>query len=164
MQNKKIGAVLIVLSVILGGYLLTSIAGTNAEYTKMCAPNQQCAQIGTSLGWSHFAVGIIFSILSLGFYLVFFSRTDDLLLKNLEHDVLAREDEQKVKLMTKALDENERRIFSVVRDQPGITQNMVTFKTHLSKAKVSQVLSDFEKKQLVYRKPQGKTYSVYLAE
>ncbi len=164
MQNKKIGAVLIVLSIILGGYLLTSIARTNSEYNQMCAPNQQCVKIGSSLGWSHFAVGIIFSILSLGFYLIFFSRTDDLLIRNLEHDVLANEEEQKVKLMTKALDENERKIFTVVKDQPGITQNMVTFKTNLSKAKVSQVLSDFEKKQLIYRKPKGKTYSVYLAE
>ena len=51
-----------------------------------------------------------------------------------------------------------------VKDQEGITQSTLKFRTDLSKSKVSQILTDFEKKHLIKREIQGKTYSVYLAK
>ncbi|MEK6904130.1 MAG: winged helix-turn-helix transcriptional regulator [Nanoarchaeota archaeon] len=164
MNNKKIGGLLVVFSLVLGGFLFTQISGTTSRYTEMCTPNQQCVQLGSALNWSHFAVGIIFSILSLGAYMIFFGRTEDILIERFEKDTLAKKEEEKFGLISKALDENEIKIIRTIRENPGITQNTLKIKTDLSKAKVSHVLSDFERKKLVYRQPKGKTYSVFLAE
>ena len=75
-----------------------------------------------------------------------------------------KKEEEKFGLISKALDENEIKIIRTIRENPGITQNTLKIKTDLSKAKVSHVLSDFERKKLVYRQPKGKTYTVFLAE
>lgn len=164
MKNKKIGGLLIIFSMLLGGFFLTQISQTTSRYTEMCTPNQQCAQIGSTLNWSHFAVGIIFSILSLGIYMIFFGRTEDILIEKMEKDTIAKKEEEKIALISRALNKNEANIIRTIKDNPGITQNTLTIKTSLSKAKISQVLSDFEKKKLVYRQPKGKTYSIFLAE
>ena len=58
----------------------------------------------------------------------------------------------------------EKKIINVVRNEPGITQNTLTLRVNLSKAKVSQVLSELEKKNLVKRIPKKKTLSIYLRE
>ena len=47
-------------------------------------------------------------------------------------------------------------------EQEGILQNALRIKTALSKATVSQILADFEKKNIIAKEPKGKTYAVYL--
>ncbi|QQG39278.1 MAG: winged helix-turn-helix transcriptional regulator [Candidatus Woesearchaeota archaeon] len=64
--------------------------------------------------------------------------------------------------MLKFLDENERKVLKVIKDEEGISQSSLRFRTNLSKATVSQILSSFEKKGIVKREVEGKTYSVYL--
>ena len=53
---------------------------------------------------------------------------------------------------------------SAVKEQDGITQTTLRFRTDLSKAKISQILTDFEKKNLIKREEKGKTYAVYLTQ
>ena len=62
------------------------------------------------------------------------------------------------------MDDNERKVLKAIKEQEGITQSTLKFRTDLSKAKVSQILTDFEKKHLIKRESKGKTYSVYLTE
>ena len=63
-----------------------------------------------------------------------------------------------------AMDENEIKVLKAIKEQEGITQSTLKFRTDLSKAKVSQILTHFEKKHLVKRELKGKTYAVYLME
>jgi uncharacterized membrane protein len=57
-----------------------------------------------------------------------------------------------------------KKVIKAIKDKDGITQSTLRYRTDLSKAKISQILTDFEKKHLVKREEKGKTYSVYLAE
>ena len=73
-------------------------------------------------------------------------------------------EEDKFELMLKAMDDNEKKVLKAIKEQSGITQSTLKYRTDLSKAKVSQILTDFEKKHLIKREEKGKTYAVYLAE
>ena len=70
----------------------------------------------------------------------------------------------KFSLLLRPLDESERKVLVAIKEQEGITQSTLRYRADLSKAKVSQILTDFEKKQLIERKEKGKTYSVFLTE
>jgi DNA-binding transcriptional ArsR family regulator len=60
-----------------------------------------------------------------------------------------------------ALPEDERRILEPVLDSPGITQIELRDRASFSKAKISQTVSELEKRGLLYRERQGRTYRVY---
>ena len=62
------------------------------------------------------------------------------------------------------LPEDERRILGPVFDSPGLTQIELRDRADFSKSKVSQTVSDLEKRGLLYREPQGRTYRIYPAD
>ncbi len=59
------------------------------------------------------------------------------------------------------LPDDERRVLEPVLDAPGITQIELRDRSEFSKSKVSQTVSALEKRGLLYREPQGRTYRVY---
>lgn len=63
--------------------------------------------------------------------------------------------------LLEVLPEDERRILEPVVDSPGITQIELRDRADFSKSKVSQTVSDLERRGLLYREPQGRTYRVY---
>ncbi len=65
-------------------------------------------------------------------------------------------------VMISALNTDEQTTLKVIKAQPGIPQNTLRLKTDFSKAKLSMMLKDLEKRGLVKKEPEGKTYRVYL--
>ncbi|NHX37782.1 MULTISPECIES: helix-turn-helix transcriptional regulator [Halolamina] len=59
------------------------------------------------------------------------------------------------------LPDDERRILEPVITSPGITQIELRDRSDFSKSKVSQTVSALEKRGLLYREPQGRTYRIY---
>ncbi|MFB6133313.1 MAG: helix-turn-helix transcriptional regulator [Halanaeroarchaeum sp.] len=59
------------------------------------------------------------------------------------------------------LPEDERRILEPIVQSPGLTQIELRDRADFSKSKVSQTVSDLEKRGLVSRERQGRTYRVY---
>lgn len=55
----------------------------------------------------------------------------------------------------------ERRLLAPVIDSPGLTQIELRDRSEFSKSTVSQVVTDLEKRGLLYRERQGRTYRVY---
>lgn len=62
------------------------------------------------------------------------------------------------------LPEDERKVLQPVIDSPGITQVALRDRASFSKSKVSQTVSDLEKRGLLYREKQGRTYRVFPTE
>ncbi|MCD2203966.1 helix-turn-helix transcriptional regulator [Halobacterium sp. KA-6] len=59
------------------------------------------------------------------------------------------------------LPEDERRILKPILSSPGITQIELRDRSDFSKSKVSQTVSALEKRGLLYRERQGRTYRIY---
>jgi len=163
MNNKRLGLIILSISIVLAFIIINIIGKYNqAVIQEDCYPTNNCKQIESSLTITHFAFGAIGFIMALGFYLVFFSKGEELLLNKLEEDKKLMFKENKFNILLKALDLYEQTVLKAVKEQEGITQNTLRLKTDLSKAKVSYVLQDLEKKGLVKRVEKGKTYAVYL--
>ena len=62
------------------------------------------------------------------------------------------------------LPEDERRVLEPVVESPGLTQIAIRDRADFSKSKVSQTVTDLEKRGLLYRERQGRTYRVYPAD
>jgi uncharacterized membrane protein len=70
-------------------------------------------------------------------------------------------EEQPAKRVLDLLPEDERRILEPVLTSPGITQIELRDRSDFSKSKVSQTVSGLEKRGLLYRERQGRTYRIY---
>ncbi len=165
MENKKLGFVILSIS-ILATILAFGFMGVIGRQTTalQCYPTNECQRVESLLGLSHIAVGLISFIGALGIYLLFFSTSEEAILKRLEEEKDRKVELDKFELVLKSMDENEKKVIKAIKEQEGITQSTLKYRTDLSKAKVSQILTDFEKKQLVKRELKGKTYAVYLTE
>ena len=165
MENKKLGFVILSLSVAASVLAFGFIGVLGRQTTALqCYPTNECQRVESLIGLSHLAVGLISFIGALGIYLLFFSTSEAAILRRLEEEKNMKIGQGKFELVLKAMDDNEKKVIKAIKEQSGITQSTLKYRTDLSKAKVSQILTDFERKNLVKRELKGKTYAVYLAE
>ena len=165
MENKKLGFVILSISAI-ASIVAFGFMGVLGRQTAalQCYPTNECQRVESLVGLSHIAVGLISFIGALGIYLLFFSTSEEAILKRLEEEKSMKIEQDKFELILKAMDDNEKKVLKAIKEQEGITQSTLKYRTDLSKAKVSQILTGFEKKHLIKREEKGKTYAVYLAE
>ncbi|MEK6876457.1 MAG: MarR family transcriptional regulator [Nanoarchaeota archaeon] len=170
METKKLGFLIVGMSIVLGFIMFSYMNQLGLQGQQLrCNPTQECQQVNSLLGTSHIAVGFLSFIFALGFYLLFFDRSaqevlqeDGAVQKNIEENAQIKS--SKFDLLLRPLDDNERRVLIAIKEQNGITQATLRYRANLSKAKISQVLTDFEKKNLISKKAKGKTYQVFLTE
>ncbi|MEX0920107.1 MAG: winged helix-turn-helix transcriptional regulator [Candidatus Pacearchaeota archaeon] len=164
MENKKLGILLIIISLVVGALLFQYNSQLTERADELgCYPvAEDCIPIERSLSTSHLAIGIFAFILALGFYLLFFNQTEQAILKRLEEEKDEKIKDKKFKYISMALDPYEKKVIKTVKEQEGITQNVLRIKTNMSKSKLSYVLQELEKKNLVKREKKGKTLQVYL--
>lgn len=62
------------------------------------------------------------------------------------------------------LPDDERRVLEPVIEEPGLTQIALRDRADFSKSKISQTVSELEKRGLLYREKQGRTFRVYPAD
>ena len=171
METKKLGFLIMGMSIVLGFAIFSYMGQLNSQGQQLnCNPTNQCQQVSSLLGVSHIAVGFLSFIFALGFYLLFFNKSEvdmskyDDALEKIQEEKVQKTTEDNFNLLLRPLDENERKVLTSVKEQEGVTQSTLKYRTNLSKAKVSQILTDFEKKNLVARKAEGKTYEVFLTD
>ncbi|MBL7055981.1 MarR family transcriptional regulator [Candidatus Woesearchaeota archaeon] len=193
METKKLGFLIMGMTIALGAMMFGYVNNLDTQGQSLnCNPTQECQQINSSLGISHMAIGILAFIFSLGFYLLFFNKNEKEILEkygignfntqqnnNLEttnnqnsinnninpnNGNNLNANDEKFSLLLRPLDDNERKVLTAIKEQEGITQSTLRYRADLSKSKVSQILTDFEKKRLIERKAKGKTYSVFLTD
>lgn len=71
---------------------------------------------------------------------------------------------EKIEVAEKLLDEDEKKIFSIVVENEGITQDSLHFRTGFSHSKITMVIKKLEEKDLIYRERFGKTYRIYVSD
>lgn len=163
MENKKLGILLIILSI----FILILFISYTSQMSKQsieigCFPNQNCKTIEKMLSLSHISMGIFSFLFALGFYLLFFNKTEKAIFEKLEKEKELKVEDIKFRILMKALDPFEQRVIEAVREQEGITQNTLKLRANMSKSKLSFVLKELERRELIKRVEKGKTFSVYL--
>lgn len=165
MNNKKVGVFILVITFVLLAIFVLIIQSLNQEIKALgCFENAGCRTIETSLGVVHFAFGAFGFLFALAFYLLVFSKGEEAIMQRLEKDTERKLGEEKYSILSKGLNEFEKKVIAVVRQEEGITQNMLRLRVDMSKAKLSQVLQELEKKGLVKREPKDKTLQIFLKE
>ena len=163
MENKKLGILLVIIALIVGGLTVyyTGLLSKQAQALG-CFPNSECFAIEKGLSISHLAIGIFSFILALGFYLLFFNKTEKAILEKLEKEKEEKIEDGKFEMLMKALDPYEQRVLKAVKEQDGITQNTLRLRIDMSKAKLSYVLQELEKRGIIKRVEKSKTLAIHL--
>src|SRR3989344_9190038 len=149
-NNKKLGVVLIVLSLITGGIFVYYISNLTQKSQELgCFDNIECSTIERGLSISHIAVGIFSFILALGFYLIFFTR--ERIIEQKEYDL-------------SKLTSEEKHVFLFIKENKdkGVYQSNVVEQFNFPKSKVSRILDKLEAKQIIERKRRGMTNIIFL--
>ena len=140
----------------------------------MISSGGQCVQNGVCIHEQSnlpLYLGITLSTLlfALGVYLFIASKhqqqstkAQQEMLKLLHQSKKKHTEDERFSLISKALDEDEKKVMNAVREQDGIEQSTLRIRTDLSKTKLSVVLSDLEKKNLVKKVPEGKKNRIYI--
>ncbi|MDO8740743.1 MAG: hypothetical protein Q7J54_04210 [Candidatus Woesearchaeota archaeon] len=71
-------------------------------------------------------------------------------------------EDKEYKILRKALSDDKKKIFDEIKKAGEITQDSLRFRLNWSKSKVSTILTDLDKMNLIQRERVGKTYKVYL--
>lgn len=163
MNNQKLGILLIAISLI----LLTTFSYYNTSLTRQsrelgCFSLENCTGIENVLSLSHVLIGIFSFLLALGFYLLFFDKTEKAILERLEREKETRIEGMKFDILLKALDPFEQSVVKLIKGQEGITQNTLRLRADMSKAKLSYVLQELERRGIIKRVQKGKTLSIHL--
>lgn len=163
MNNKKLGTMLLIISLLLFFIFLSYNYKLGSQSkAKDCNPTKECTKISALISLTNIFIGIIFSLVSLGFYILFFNKDEELLLKKIGEGRKEITKEQKFDIMLNALSPQERQIIQIIREEEGITQVMLRIRSDFSKTKLSFVLADLEKKELIKKEIYGKTNKIYL--
>ena len=126
-----------------------------------CFNAKDCGPVQATLSWVHVGFGLFGFLFALGFYLIFFSQGEQAVIQHLHKEQEKQSQKEKFALLLRGLDEFEQNVLTQVCQQEGITQNTLRLRVNMSKAKLSQVLTNLEKKKLVKREAQKKTRAVY---
>ena len=60
------------------------------------------------------------------------------------------------------LDEDEKKVMQAVKEQDGISQSTLRYRTDLSKTKLSMVLKELEEKNLIAKVKKGKINNIFM--
>jgi uncharacterized membrane protein len=67
-------------------------------------------------------------------------------------------------VLKRALNEDEKALIEMISETEGVTQDSIRFKTGFSKSKVSTLLSEMEKKDIIIREKLGRTYKLFISD
>ena len=78
--------------------------------------------------------------------------------------VVQKEDLQELSIIKRVLSSDEKKLIGIVEEAGQITQDSLTFRLEWSRAKVSIMVTNLERLNILQRKREGKTYTVFLSK
>jgi len=164
MENRKLGSLFILMSIVF--LLLIFYFNFNLQEQSNeagCSPTSaECIKVKNSISITNLAFGFFGFMFGLGFYILFFNKTEKAILKKLEDEKNNKIKDEKFNIILKALDSYEQKVMKEIKEQDGITQNTLKIRANMSKAKLSYVLQELEKRNLIKRVKKGKTLEIFL--
>lgn len=166
MDHKKLGIIIIALSILVGIIIIlfnNQISKINEEFCacNTCKTGDLCHD-GKFPYLFTGGLAVIFAIVSLGFYLIFFEKSQQIILNKLEKDNVKLSQDEKFNFLLLGLDADEKTVLSAIKEQDGITQQTLRIRTNLHKSKLSLIVSSLEEKKLIKKEQKGKTNQLFL--
>lgn len=175
MEHKKLGIMLLAISLIFAAAIIIfKIQINNLTNEVMIATGGTCIENGKCLHEQSdlpMYIGTIITALTmaLGAYLIFFEQArqhlekqQKAIIQTLHQTKKKLDGDEKFDFLLKALNQDEQKIMKAVKEQDGIEQSTLMIRAGLSKAKLSMLLSDLEKKSLIAKVPFGKKNKIHL--
>jgi len=167
MENKKLGIILIVVCLILGFLIFTFNKQINDQAEASCSCSEMedggsCPHEQQNPWFTYLGIILLAGLVALGVYLIFFEKSQKEIVSTLQKQKQDLNQEEKFSILLKGLDNYEKKVIKAIKEQDGITQQTLRLRTDLHKSKLSIVLDNLEKKQLITRKLKGKTKQVFL--
>ncbi|WP_255153163.1 helix-turn-helix transcriptional regulator [Halorarius halobius] len=179
----------IVVGLLVAAVLIVGGALSWQAYQRQQAFDQMGSMMGTSMGAVHgtnplwYVLGtlLVSAVLGGGYLVIRDDLTSSDANDRLQEEVVDPTDSESVESIAEAaqseeninpesqpkarvldlLPDDERRILEPILSSPGITQIELRDRSDFSKSKVSQTVSALEKRGLLYRERQGRTYRIY---
>lgn len=180
MKHKQIGLFLIVTSIVLAlffGFFRYQLVKTY-ESEVISLEGGICEHVGDSCPFDKInrllLPTILFSsvlliMFLLGIYLALFEKaeerwkeTQEKLEKRITHVKKEEIEKEKLEAFLSGLDEKEKKVLLAVKEQDGIEQATLRIRVDFSKAMLSTVLTNLEKKDIVKKVPYKRTNRIYL--
>jgi len=175
MNQRQIGTILIIAGIILAVIVYSIKLREDKYINALIADRGSCFLAdGTCLhdrDMLPYIAGWIFSasIVILGIYLFFFDRTQQKLSEQntmisdalLKTSQLEKEKTDFTAFLSGFSDE-EQVVLKAIKEQDGIQQSTLRYRTGMSKSSLSLMLSSFEKRGLITKTESGKTNKIYL--
>ena len=173
MNQKQIGIIIAIIGILLVVFVYMNKVRED-QYIKeiMKQSNGSCfLEDGTCLHADRtFTIYIIggslaASMVILGIYLIFFDRTQTVLAEHQVKISSALKEATKKDEFTAFLsgfNKDEQEVIRAVKEQEGIHQSTLRYKTGMSKTSLSLTLQSLEERDIIKRKASGKTNEVYL--
>lgn len=175
MNQKVLGITLIIIS-IFSFLVVYANERKNAEYVELLVEKLDSCFLddGTCLHEEQSKSKILgyvisSSILLLGIYLIFFDQTQKLIenYQNKISNLLDKKSDEmhtneKFKAFLAGFDSDKQMILKQIKEQEGIEQATLRYKTNFSKTTLSMHLKDLEEKEIINKVPYKKTNKIYL--
>src|SRR3989344_7909774 len=174
-NHKILGIILIVLGLLfIIPVTIFKIQVNTLTKDIMLASGGTCIQDGKCLHEQseypmYVGLGLIFVTFALGIYLVVFEKSREStekihkeLIGSLKETRKKQDKDERFEFLLKALNEDEKKVMSAVKEQEGIEQATLRIRTGLSKTKLSVILTGLEKKELISKVPEGKKNKIHL--
>ncbi len=127
-----------------------------------CNVNKGCSETANRFSMTNVAFGFFGFMFALGVYILLFNKSEERILRRLEEEKNQKIGDEKFDYILMALDSYGKKVLKAVKAQDGITQSTLRLRTDMSKAKLSYVLQELEKRNLIKRVKKGKTLEVFL--
>src|SRR3989338_2106171 len=116
MKNKKLGFILIGAGFFLGATLLALMSQLENITHQLCNCTHSSDRM---LMATHIGFGVIFSIISLGFYLLFFEKSEMAILDRLDEEKNKKVKEGKFETLLRGMDDYEQIALMAIKKQDG---------------------------------------------
>lgn len=170
MNNKTLGIILIILSLLIGISFGIYKYQAEKDIRSRLLPGGECPREGPCphallnqlVFPTYIMLVLLVSLLSLGFYLIFFEKGEKEILETLKEVKKSETQSKHFDILLSAMDEDEKKVIKAIKEQDGIMQSTLRLRTDMSKSKLSAILKELEKKNLIKRMEKGKTKLVFL--
>jgi len=177
MNQKQIGLILIIIGIILAIAVYSVKMKDDTLINKVIQEQNGSCYLsdGTCLhddrDFTPYIVGWIIAaaLVILGIYLEFFDRAQEILMRQNREVSLALKDAKKkdseketFNAFLSGFNDDEKNVLKAIREQDGILQSTLRFRTGMSKTSLSLLLKSLEERDIISRKISGKTKQVFL--